>query len=189
MSTRVNPKTHAQPKCGRNSSLPIFFLFPFVPFPHVQAAGGVAAVIHGCPLRTCTSPALIFLFRSGVFPTENFLWGLENNARFLFDTENKNLSYMFVSYLTLPLVWVPNSAKSYVKSPFYPWRFISNTDIPLLISLEIFVPLEYMNKRIRLTTLNGNTGLTKLKKTKTRATVQCLKTKDSKKQLLNIQIR
>jgi hypothetical protein len=96
---------------------------------------------------------------------------------------------MFVSYLTLPLVWVPNSAKSYVKSPFYPWRFISNTDIPLLISLEIFVPLEYMNKRIRLTTLNGNTGLTKLKKTKTRATVQCLKTKDSKKQLLNIQIR
>jgi hypothetical protein len=67
---------------------------------------------------------------------------------------------VFVSYLTLPSVWVPNSVKSYVKSLFYPWRFISNTDIPLLISLENFVPLEYMNKRIRLTTLNGNTDET-----------------------------
>jgi hypothetical protein len=55
---------------------------------------------------------------------------------------------VFVFYLTLPLVWVPNSVKSYVKSPFYPWRLISNTDILLLISLEIFVPLEYMNDKI-----------------------------------------
>jgi hypothetical protein len=55
---------------------------------------------------------------------------------------------VFVSYLTLPSVWVPNIVKSNVKSPFYPWRFISNTDIPLLISLEIFVPLEYMNDKI-----------------------------------------
>jgi hypothetical protein len=54
-----------------------------------------------------------------IFQGENLLFSPENNARFLFDIENKNLSYMsstqvFVSYLTLPLVWVPNGVNSIV---------------------------------------------------------------------------
>ena len=53
---------------------------------------------------------------------ENFVFGPKNNTPFLFDIETENLSYMsvFLSYLTLPPVWVVNGVKSCVKSPFYP---------------------------------------------------------------------
>jgi hypothetical protein len=56
---------------------------------------------------------------------ENFLFGPENNALFLFNTETENISYMsstrvFLFYLTLLSVWVANSVKFYVKSLFYP---------------------------------------------------------------------